>query len=102
MSLYDISICIAAALIFITAIARLNDIKRDQTGLRWYTRRMAWLMVIVASGMLIAQFFTISSPFYYLVMRFCFVWGVCLVWMTTPGMPPWHKFIARFDPKVQP
>lgn len=99
MSLYDITIFIAAALIFITALARLNDIKRSQNSLRWWARRVGWLMVIVGSGMLMAQFFTAASAHWFQIMRFCFLWGVVIVWMTTPNMPPWHRFIARFDPK---
>ena len=101
MNLIDILIVVAAFLILITAIARLNDIKRCQTQKRWWARRVGLLFVSVSMVMMIASYFTISTPYWNSIMRVVGLWGFALTWLTTPGMPPWSKWISRYDPKVE-
>lgn len=101
MNLFDILIVIAAALILITAFARLNDIKRHQTSKRWWVRRIGLLFVSVSMVMMIASYFTVATPYWNQAMRLLGLWGFALTWITTPGMPPWWKYISKYDPKVE-
>lgn len=97
MNLFDIVCCIAAVFILVTAVARLNDIKRTQTSKRWWTRRLGLLLVSVSMIMLIASYFTVAAPYWNAIMRLTGLWGFALTWLTTPGMPPWWKYISRGD-----
>lgn len=99
MNLYDVACILAAFLILVTALARLNDIKRSQNAKRWWVRRVGLLMVFVAMAMFIAGFFTTYAAYWSQIRQLFTLWGVLLTWMTTPGMPPWHKYISRHDPK---
>lgn len=99
MSLYQLFCVIPAFLILITALARLNDIKKSQNSKRWWVRRMGLLMVFVSMSIFIAAHFFTFAPYWRQVTALLGLWGVLLTWMTTPGMPPWHKYIARNDPK---
>jgi uncharacterized membrane protein YdjX (TVP38/TMEM64 family) len=98
MSLYQLLCVIPAFLILITALARLNDIKRSQNSKRWWVRRLGLLGVFVSMTMFIAGFFFTFAPYWKQVIALAGLWGVLLTWMTTPGMPPWWKYIARNDP----
>lgn len=98
MSLYQLFCVIPAFLILITALARLNDIKRNQNSKRWWVRRMGLLGVFVSMTMFIAGFFFTFAPYWRAVIALSGLWGFLLTWMTTPGMPPWWKYIARNDP----
>lgn len=100
MSIFDILIVVAALLIFLTAVARLNDIKCSQNSKRWWVRRIGLMLVTVSMVMVIASYFTLATPYWYQVQRFTGLWGLALTWFTTPGMPPWWKYISKYDPKV--
>lgn len=97
MNLYQLLCVIPAFLILVTALARLNDIKRSQNSKRWWVRRIGLLGVFVSMTMLIAGFFFTFAPYWRPVTALSGLWGVLLTWMTTPGMPPWWKYIARND-----
>lgn len=99
MNLFDVSLIIAALLIFITALARVNDINKTQMGKRWWVRRIGLLFVATAMVMFIASYFTVATKYWFSAMKFFTLWGFCLTWMTTPGMPPWWKYISRYDEK---
>lgn len=102
MNLFDLSLIVAAFLLLVTALARLNDIKRSENSKRWWVRRMGLLMVFTSMVMFIAAYFTKFAPYWDEIRQFLTLWGVLLTWMTTPpskGMPPWHKLITRYDPK---
>lgn len=101
MNLFDILCIIAAIVIFVTAIARLNDVKRSQNSKRWWVRRVGLLLVSVSMVMLIAAYFTVGTPYWNQVMRLTGLWGFALTWLTTPGMPPWWKYISKYDPKAE-
>ena len=100
MTIFDILCVIAAVIILITATARLNDIKRERTEKRWWIRRVGLLLVAVSMVLLIASYFTVSSPHWNDIMRLCGLWGFTFTWVTTPGMPPWWKWISRYDPAM--
>lgn len=97
MNLFDILCVIAALLILVTALARLNDIKRMQNSKRWWTRRFGLLLVSVSMVMMISAYFTTGTPYWNQIMRITGLWGFALTWLTTPGMPPWWKYISRYD-----
>lgn len=97
MSLYQLLCVIPAFLILITALARLNDIKRSQNSKRWWVRRLGLLGVFVSMTMFIAGFFFTFAPYWRATIALAGLWGWLLTWMTTPGMPPWWKYIARND-----
>lgn len=101
MNLFDIMCIIAAVVIFVTAIARLNDVKRSQNSKRWWVRRVGLLLVSVSMVMMIAAYFTVGTPYWNQVMRLTGLWGFALTWLTTPGMPPWWKYISKYDPKAE-
>ena len=97
MTLYQLFCVIPAFLILITALARLNDVKKHQLCKRWIVRRLGLLMVFVSMSIFIASYFTTFAPYWWQIMMLNGLWGFCLTWMTTPGMPPWWKYIARND-----
>lgn len=101
MNLFDMLIVIAAALILITALARLNDIRRTQTSKRWWVRRVGLLFVSVSMVMMIASYFTVATPYWNQVTRLIGLWGFALTWITTPGMPPWWRYVSKYDPKAE-
>lgn len=98
IGLYDWSLIVAAFLIVLIAIARINDIKPSQNSKRWWARRFGLLMVFVAMTMFIASYFTETAPFYDLTRRFLLIYGLLISWITTPGQPPFWKYISRHDP----
>lgn len=97
MTLYDISIMITAWFILITAVARLNDITREQNSKRWWVRRIGLLSLIVAMSLKIGSYFGISVPYWREIAETLLCWGICLTWLTTPGTPPWWRWIAHRD-----
>lgn len=99
MNLFDILCIIAAFLILITAVARLNDIKKVQSSKRWWTRRLGLLFISVSMVMFIASYFTTATPYWNDICQLLGLWGFALTWITTPGMPPWWKWISRYDEK---
>ena len=85
-------------LIGLTALARLNDIPHSYTHMRWQIRRGGLMMVGVSCLWLgvapIMQAWSgahVDFPSWYEVMLRC---GMFFVWMTTPMMPPWHRYIS--------
>lgn len=97
MTLYQILCAIPAFLILVTALARLNDIRRSQSSKRWWVRRVGLLLVFVSMSVFLGGFFFTFAPYWKQVTALCGLWGVLLTWMTTPGMPPWWKYISRND-----
>lgn len=94
MNLFDIVCCITAVFILVTAVASLNDIKRTQTSKRWWTRRLGLLLVSVSMILIIASYFTVAAPYWNAIMQLTGLLGFALTWLTTPGMPPWWKYIS--------
>lgn len=78
-------------IIGLTAAARLHDI--TEHGKRWFIRRLG--MILVASGALalIVAPLTGYSNSFPTWRASCLHWGFALSWLTTPGMPPWWKYI---------
>lgn len=97
MTLVDIMYVIAALFLLVTAVSRINDIKRDQNGKRWWIRRLGLLMVSVSMVMIIASYVTVPGPYWRNTQRLLGLWGFVFTWLTTPGMPPWWKYISKYD-----
>lgn len=97
MTLYQFFCVVPALLLLITALARLNDIGKAQRSKRWWARRLGLLMVFVGMTIFIAAHFFTFAPYWRQVMALLSLWGFTLTWMTTPGMPPWWKYISRND-----
>lgn len=83
---------IALLLIGVTMFVRAND-QRIRRGLRWHARLIGF---VVAFGMCMFvpydEWRTMHWPTWFEVL---FRVSVCVVFMTTPGHPPWHKWFFK-------
>ena len=86
------SICLA--IISLTMLARANDL-RWRKGLHWNARLTGFVLSGFApAGVIPYEWITGSFPsFYETVFRF----GLMLVFVTTPYLPPWWKWISGVD-----
>lgn len=78
--------------IVLTAWARLNDIK--ETDLRYQARKLGLILVIAAcTGLILKPWVAVQMdwPTWSEVMLRA---GFALVWLTTPMMPPWDRYIS--------
>ena len=83
----------ADIIIALTALARLNDMPKDQTSKRSQVRRLGFLMAGVAAVGYIG--IALGGPPQYPPWKSVMLqWGVALAWLTTPGMPPWWRYIS--------
>jgi len=79
-------------IVFLTSLARLNDI--TAMGKRWQIRRLG-LILTGASSVVLVVAPIIDETYAWPTWRFVALsWGFALTWLTTPGMPPWHKYIS--------
>lgn len=82
----------ALAVVLITSMARAQDIRGND--LRSFVRRMGF--ILAGSGAMSLALapvlgYTNSFPSWRAVILY---WGFALTWLTTPGMPPWWKYIS--------
>lgn len=96
---YDWSLMAACLVILMIALARINDIKPSQSSKRWWARRIGLLMVFGSMVMFIAAYFTVTAPYWDGTRKFLMLYGLMLTWITTPGQPPFWKYISRNDEK---
>lgn len=87
---------VALALIWFTAVARVNDIGAELHTARWHVRRLG--LVLVGCGCIgvinqITQDWNKYPTWNEVVLRV----GFALTWMTTPNMPPFFHFIAGWE-----
>lgn len=75
----------------LTALARVNDIGPDRKGWQWEGRRIAFSAAGAAAIAL--MFGPFSGQDFPSWRGLLLTWGVAGVWLTTPGMPPWDKYI---------
>lgn len=82
-----------AVIVLITALARVNDIKPEQSSKRWHVRRAGLILAGVgAMSFLTAPW---STPELFPSWKsVILLWGLALAWLTTPNMPPWWKYIT--------
>lgn len=82
----------ALAIIAITALARVNDIGPDRTTLEWQARRT--FLSLTGTAAVAMSFAPFSSGEFPTWQSLALSWGLAGSWLTTPGMPPWAKYIA--------
>lgn len=99
IGLYDWLMMFAALVILLIALARINDIKPSQNSKRWWARRIGLLMVFVSMTMFIAAYFTVTAPYWEPTRRILMFYGFMISWITTPGQPPFWKYISKNDAK---
>lgn len=92
----------AWVILFITACARLADMDRTQWALTDHVRRLGMMGVGAMSIIMVLGPFTRDGWLYPShTWRTCGLsWSWALVWVTTPGMPPWWDFILGVHRKT--
>lgn len=85
--------CVCLCGIGATALARISDIKAEQNTPRWHVRRFGLGMVFAGSIWLMLAPVLSGAP-YPGWRNLMFQFGILLVWVTTPGMPPWWRYIS--------
>lgn len=81
----------ALAIMLATSIARVYDI--SERSKRWFVRRVGFIMAgtsVLAIGLAPLLGYTTAFPSWRGVV---FSYGIAFVWLTTPGQPPWWKYI---------
>lgn len=82
-----------ALVCLLTAIARVNDIGVQDMSMRWHVRRLGLTLAAAGAVMMMAAPF--SGGGVPITWRTVFlIWGVAMVWLTTPEMPPWWHYIT--------
>lgn len=85
----------AFVVIFLTSVARLDDIRKNQKEARWIIRRAGFFFSAIYAILRLAMPFVEAGREVGTTWVTCIgVWGWAWVWLTTPGMPPWHMFIT--------
>lgn len=82
----------ALGVVVVTAIARAQDIRGND--LRSFIRRMGFILAGAgALSLILAPIlgYSNSFPSWRAVTLY---WGFALTWLTTPGMPPWWKYVS--------
>lgn len=83
----------ALAILGVTALARVNDIGSDRTSWIWQWRRIGLTLVgVCAAALAFAPFQAI--PEFPTWKGILLAWGFALSWISTPGMPPWWKYVS--------
>ena len=78
--------------IFITVIVRAND-QKLKPGLRWHVRMFGLVLAGCSPiGIFGYELVTQNWPNIYDAL---FRVGLAMVFMTTPGQPPWHKMVWK-------
>ena len=83
----------AAAVVTVTALARLNDITPNRKQFVWQLRRLG-LVVTGAAAITVLAGPLAVVPQYPTWVGSMLMWGLASSWITTPGMPPWWKYIS--------
>lgn len=98
MTLFYLLSLPAMIVIFLTAVARLDDIGRDKKGAMWNVRRLGFFLSAVFAILMMAMPFTESGTSALVWVVAIGVNGQAMVWLTTPatqaGVPPWHMLIT--------
>lgn len=97
--LYFIISLIALALISVTMLVRANDISFKK-GFTWQVRKLSFIVVGFAPvGIALRELSTDCQPSIYEVLFRC---GLAGVFMTTPYLPPWWKWISDYAKDAHP
>ena len=77
----------------ITALARANDIKPEQSAWHWQVRKTS-LVLVGTAATAIACMPVLGSGHFPSWITVAMVNGLAGTWLTTPGLPPWWKYIT--------
>lgn len=91
---YYISTSIFALVILVTAVARLNDMGKENHNWNWWARRVGMILVALSCLLIIASPF---SEYQVGFINFSLMLGIMLAWITTPQQPPWWRYITKGD-----
>lgn len=93
--LFYIVSLLCAILLFVIAVARLNDMGRTtHNDWHWWLRRVGMILVALSSALVAA------APMYshrVTLVEVSMILGVAFCWITTPNQPPLWKFIFKGD-----
>lgn len=82
---------LALLIIMVTMFLRAYDLKLK--GLRWNVRRIGFCLAGFSPiGIIVQAYRTNEYGGWYMT---AFLVGITLVFMTTPYLPPWHKWIWK-------
>lgn len=88
----------ALAVIATTALARVNDIKKENHEWQWQLRRVG--LTLVGTAAVVGVYSPITDPTTYPTWKtLVLYYGFALTWLTTPNMPPWWKYISGAAPE---
>lgn len=83
----------ALAVIATTALARVNDIKKENSGWQWQLRRVG--LTLVGTAAVVGVYSPITDPTTYPTWKgLVLYYGFALTWLTTPNMPPWWRYVS--------
>lgn len=80
----------------VTAVVRANDIGWKRKGWPWIVRRFG--MVLIggsAAGFLLEPIWGFRQQWLDDACIVAIFWGWAMTWFTTPGLPPWWKYITH-------
>jgi hypothetical protein len=83
----------ALAILAVTALARVNDISSERTTWIWQLRRVGLSFVGVAAVSLAFSPWSAAQEFP-AWREMLLIWGFALTWISTPGMPPFWKYVS--------
>lgn len=90
--LFFIISSIALLIIAVTMLVRANDIGKRK-GVKWHVRRVGFILAGFSSvAIILNEYVTEQYATFYAL---CFRVGLAFVFLTTPYLPPWWKFITR-------
>lgn len=79
----------------ITSLVRANDIGWAKKNWHWNLRRMALVCVGSSSaGLIFTPLWFFNWPRLFVFCVLALVYGFAAAWLTTPGMPPWWRYIT--------
>jgi hypothetical protein len=98
MNLLVYFLCLPALLVIaVTAMVRANDIGwAHKLDWHWHVRRLGLVIVGgAATAFTLSPFWPTGNPLMFHLCGGAMLWGFTLAWITTPGMPPWWKYITK-------
>jgi hypothetical protein len=85
----------ALLILAITSLVRANDIGWHLKNWHWNVRRFGFMLTgAAATGFMTEPVWHWHLRWLYVFCAMCLVWGFALTWLTTPGMPPWWRYVS--------
>lgn len=93
--LYTIICIVPLLIISLAMLVRANDLGR-RPGIVWHFRRIGLILAGVMPWAMV--FGVVWTPEDVSIVQCLFWWGVALVFMTSPFLPPFWKYLLYGDP----